>query len=334
MDPLKKSLDFCLRGNFLASEKILKSLDQSLPPVQFNLGWHCLRNENGFKEGYRRLDIGRSIGVFGDTKIRKTPKYNGEELKNKTVLLVGEGGHGDQIINIRFAKNLFEQGAKVIVSCDIPLFLLFKRIPYISAVCDRNYDSSVFHDYHIPCMSAPLHLNLSYKDITGEPYLQYFTSRNLLPIINENNLKVGLKWSGNPKYEHEQYRRFPTKKIQELLDIPGITFYSLQRDDNYIDDERIIDLRYDLKSWETTAEIIMELDLVITSCTSVAHLAAALGKPTWIILPVLSYYTWALPGNKSPWHKTATLYRQTVFENWDDPFLRLKKDLINYKESY
>ena len=86
-----------------------------------------------------------------------------------------------------------------------------------------------------------------------------------------------------------------------------------------------------MKTWRDTAEIISGLDLIITSCTSVAHLSAAMGKPTWIIVPALSYYMWVLPGNKSPWYDSVTLYRQTEYNNWNAPFEQLKKDLSNYK---
>lgn len=329
MEPLKKSLSLCYQGKFDASEKLLKSLDQNHPSVKFNLGWHSLRRKDGFKQGYIALESGRNINVFGSNIFRPTEKFTGQDLRNKVVLLAGEGGAGDQIINIRFAKTIVERGARVIASCERSLMPLFKEIPYLTAVCDINYDLGIYHDYYIQSMSAPLYLDLDYKDIAGDPYLQYFSARELYP--KDGKLKVGLKWSGNPDFEHEQYRRFPFNKIQDLLSITDINFYSLQKD-NTSNEDRYIDLKYELKNWKDTAEIIMGLDLVISSCTSVAHLAAALGKPTWVIVPTLSYYVWALPGNKSPWYKTTTLYRQVEFENWDVPFNQIKKDLIKCKE--
>ncbi len=331
MDPLDKALDFCLKGDFSASEKILKTLNQLDKRVLFNLGWHYLR-QGEFKKGFEGLEIGRSINAFGTNKPRPYPLYTGQNIKNKTILFAGEGGLGDHIINIRFVKKLAAYNPKIIVSTEPGLFSIFKEIPEITALCSTEHDNGMCCDYYIPGMSAPLYLNLDYKDIDGDPYLTGFTPRKLFPY--NKNLKVGLKWSGNPEFEHQQHRRFPIELMLDLLNIPDITFYSLQRDAEVIDEDRFIDLRYELKTWKDTAEIVAGLDLVITSCTSVAHLAGAMGKPVWIVLPILSYYTWALPGNTSPWYKTATLYRQTKYKDWTEPFARIKNDLINYKAQY
>lgn len=329
MDPLDESLDHCIKGNFSISEKILRGLNKQDRRVLFNLGWHDLRQGN-FRKGYEGLDAGRIINVFGSNKSRPGLLYEGQDLKNKTILFAGEGGIGDNIINIRFIKNLIKYNCKIIVSAEPVLFCIFKDIPGITTLCSTECDNGVYYDYFIPGMSAPLQLNLDYKDIDGQPYLQGFEPRKLFPF--NKNLKVGLRWSGNPKFEHQQYRKFPLELMFDLLDIPDITFYSLQRDEDLVDEDRFIDLRYELKSWKDTAEIIAGLDLVITSCTSVAHLAGAMGKPVWILLPILSYYIWALPGSTTPWYKSATLYRQPEFGNWYEPFKRIKEDLIKYKE--
>lgn len=331
MDPLDQALQYCLNGEFDASEKILKSLNQNNTKVKFNLGWHYLRHGD-LKKGFEHLEAGRNINVFGTNKPRPGVRYTGQNIKNKTVLFICEGGFGDEIINIRFVEFILRKGAKVIVSCHPRLFPIFTQIPNVSAFCDSQYDNALYYDYYILGMSAPLSLDLTYEDLTGEAYLQGFLPRKLFPF--DSKLKVGLKWSGNPEFEHEQYRRFPTNLMVNLLDIPDITFYSLQRDGDFLDEDRFIDLRYELKTWLDTAEIIMGLDLIITSCTSVAHLAAAMGKPTWIITPILPYYTWVLPGNTSPWYKSVTLYKQKRFGSWVEPFDQIKKDLIGYKECF
>ncbi|NBW33469.1 MAG: hypothetical protein EBR30_00140 [Cytophagia bacterium] len=329
MDPLDQSLELCLNGDFNSSENILKNLDQNNIKVKFNLGWHYLR-QGDLKKGFEGLNAGRELNVLGTNKFRPGSLYTGQNIKNKTVLFICEGGFGDEIINIRFVEFVLQKGAKVIVSCHPLLFPIFKNIPGINALCDSQHDTALYYDYYISGMTAPLYLNLTYKDISGAPYLHGFLARKLFPY--NNKLKVGLKWSGNPRFEHEQYRKFPAKLMFNLLDIPDITFYSLQRDHDLVDDDRFIDLRYELKSWLDTAEIIMGLDLIITSCTSTAHLAAAMGKPTWVIIPVLSYYVWALPGNTSPWYNSVTLYRQVKYNDWSEPFNRLEKDLKNYKK--
>jgi ADP-heptose:LPS heptosyltransferase len=92
--------------------------------------------------------------------------------------------------------------------------------------------------------------------------------------------------------------------------------------------KNIVDLNHLLLSWEDTAASISNLDLVITSCTSIAHLASAMGKPTWIVIPILPYHIWTYGGDHSPWYqKTTKLFRQTKFGSWSAPFSKIKKEL-------
>ena len=317
-----------VKGDLDGSEKILSSLGNNDPRVRFNLGWHNMRRGNLFK-GYEGLNSGRIFDGFGGAKNPYGTLYNGQSLKDKTLLFHGEGGLGDEIINVRFVKDFHERGAKVLLGCNKELYPIFKNIPYVSAILDRNVCVHSHYDYWVQAMSAPYALKYEYNDLSGKPYLNYFSPKYL--PNKHNKIKVGLRWAGSPKFEHEQHRRFPTKHMLELTELKQFSFYSLQRDDDLLDTGQFIDLRYEMKTWRDTAEIISGLDLIITSCTSVAHLSAAMGKPTWIIVPTLSYYMWVLPGNKSPWYDSVTLYRQTEYNNWNAPFEQLKKDLSNYK---
>jgi len=109
--------------------------------------------------------------------------------------------------------------------------------------------------------------------------------------------------------------------------LPGVTLYSLQRDDNLVDGLPFADLRDQIKTWEDTASVIAGLDLVITSCTSVAHLAAALGVETWVIVPVLPYYVWAVPGDRSAWYRSVRLFRQATYGDWTAPLAAVSEAL-------
>ena len=109
----------------------------------------------------------------------------------------------------------------------------------------------------------------------------------------------------------------------------GVELFSLQRDEGLIDDLPFTDLQDDLKTWDETASIIQSLDLVITSCTSIAHMAGALGKETWVIVPIMPYYTWAKPGNTSVWYDSVRIFRQTEYSNWDSPLKEVKDVLTN-----
>jgi hypothetical protein len=333
MQLLTEAFNCCLKGEYEQSKLILDSLDQNDLRVCYNLGWHHLRTGN-LRQGFECFNAGRWLECFGSPvpqwqKISKNvPIYRNEILTGKTLLFNGEGGLGDEINNIRFAEYFAQKGAKIIASCHPSLFCIFRKIPYITALISYDYSYAVDCDYWVPAMSAPSVLNFEYKDLNGAPYLNFFDKRPLDGKIN--TLKVGLRWAGNPEFEHDLHRILPIKEIFKLARTEGATFYSLQRDTELAESRYIIDLSKELKTWQDTAEIINSLDLVITSCTSVAHLAGALGKPTWIIVPILPYYTWALPGNKSPWYNSVTLYRQTKFQDWTEPFNKVKSDLVSF----
>jgi hypothetical protein len=320
---LDDALACAIKGDPTGKE-ILLSLNQNDPRVRFNLGWYNIREGELYK-GHMNLEYGRMLNVFGGAKKGIPPRYDGSTLKNKTLVFHGEGGFGDEIINIRFVKNFHELGAKVIVGCSKELFPLFDRLPYIHALIDREVCTRSHHDYWVPAMSAIMDLKIEYSALSGDPYLNIFNKR-WVPK-NSSNFKIGLRWAGNPQFEHQQHRKFPIEKMMELTNIKGATYYSLQRDNDLLDNTPCIDMRYEMKSWKDTAEIIASMDLVISSCTSIAHLSAAMGKETWVISPILPYYIWALPINTSPWYKDVKLYRQTEYGNWDEPFDQIKKDL-------
>lgn len=315
-----------LKGNLDNAESILRSCvpDEEHPEldyaVLFNLGAYIMRKGDLYK-GFELMNYGRHINVFGSAAI-PGHIWKFEDLSNKTLLFRCEGGYGDQIANFRFVKEFSEKCDKVVVSCSKELMSLFSRH---GAICiDNNYVTALHYDYWIPGMSAAYLLNHTFETLPGEPYL-HADSRAL--YSKDNNLKVGIRWAGEPRFKHQQFREFDPKPMIELSNIPGVTFYSLQRDNNLIDGLPFSDLRDVMKTWEDTAEIIQGLDLVITSCTSIAHLSAALGKETWIIIPILPYYTWALPGERTKWYNSVKLYRQDKFGEWGTVFDKIRKDL-------
>lgn len=329
IEDLDISLNLALQGKADESEAILKSLDKNDPRVSFNFGWHHMRHGR-LLDGFLGLERGREAGIFGGSiPPIYCKRYNGEDIKGKMLLFVCEGGLGDEIINVRFVKNYQQLGAKVMLASSPEFYPVFKNIPDLQCLLDRRACNTTYADYWVPGMVAAMHLKLEYKDLSGEPYLNYFSPRYF--PNKEKKLKVGLRWSGNPKFEHEQHRKFPIEKMLKLTEIENCKFYSLQRDNDLIEKNNpLIDLRYEMKSWKDTAEIIMGMDLIITSCTSIAHMSAAMGKPTWIIIPALPYYIWAVPGEKSPWYNSVKLYRQKEYGNWDSVFEKIYNDLKDH----
>jgi len=322
LHPLDKSLYSALNGDFDMSFEILKSMPDNDLRVTFNLGLHYLQR-NQFQKGFEHLDAGRYLGVFGSP----TPLQNGihiwqpsDPLQGKTLLFKCECGFGDQIINVRFAKFFKDQGADVIIACDKALFNLFKKsFPWVSALVAEEGAQYVFADYWLPAMSAPRLCCKDFSDLPGQPYINLYTSKPK----KSRTLKVGLRWLGNQLYEHSQHRLFPSDLMLSLQDIDNCDFYSLQKDNDTSDLPRL-----SMDTWEETAKSISKLDLVISSCTSILHLSAAMGIETWGVIPVLPYYCWALPGPKSPWYDSLTLYRQVKYGDWSAPFDQVRRDLL------
>ena len=299
--------------------------------VAFNRGWLVMRKGNLYK-GFCLMEKGRYVRLWGNAPLpSKKPLWNGsQDLKGKSVLFYNEAGLGDEIVYVRFAARMAEQGARVIVASDAGLMSVFARMKGISGVIDKRAALAMYHDYWVPSMSLGRLCKLEYEDLDGRPYLtaspEYLSRWK--EIIKPGGVKVGIRWSGNPEFEHDQFRSLPAEKMMRLADVPGVQLYSFQRDTDlsYLPDN-IVDLQKLLVTWEDTAAAMKQLDLMITSCTSVAHMSAALGVPTWVIVPIMPYYVWALPGNMTPWYNSVRIFRQKKFSDWKGPLKKVKKAL-------
>lgn len=319
--PLDIAKQAALHGDFEASYEILKGINDD-PRADFNLGWHYCRQGELLK-GMEYLARGRWIEVFGSPPLGVgTPIWRGESLKGKTILLHGEGGMGDVFINLRFARNLKKLGATVIVSCYPSMFSLLRKQNYVDMVVSMDHARGVGHDYWIPAMSAALALGIEYDTLDGSPYIAVKPARL-------RGLNIGLCWHGSPEFSEEEFRRFDKDwLLGSMRFAPKAKFHCLQKGESAPGLEA-----HELADWLETATVIAGLDLVISSCTAVAHLAAAMGVPTWVIVPVCSYYTWALPGEKSPWYQHAKVFRQKRLNDWAEPFVALRKELSGHIDS-
>ena len=272
-------------------------------------------------KGLRMMDAGRFINVFGLPRI-PGEIWRDQDLQGKTLLFRCENGLGDQIMNFRFANDFKDKGARVVVSCASELMPLFSRHGFVCA--DTRAAHLVHYDYWVPSMSAAHILGYDTDTFPGKPFL--FAEPKPL-YGKQGNLKVGIRWAGNPQFEHEQHRKFDPQSLFDLHDLKQVTLYSLQRDEDLVDGLPFADLRDQMPTFEDTASIIAGLDLVITSCTAVAHLSAALGKETWVIVPIMPYYPWAVPGDRSVWYESVRLFRQEKYGEWDAPMLKIREAL-------
>ena len=337
VDLLDYEMLLTMQGKFDEAWEVFKPLEDypDQARVLFNKGWHVLRED--LNEGLGLMEHGRKIKVWGDsdkpdgifTQTSLRPWDGKTDLKGKRVMLWGEGGFGDEIIGVRFAKSISDMGALPIIACSSGLATLFARsMP--GAVVQKEIALGAYFDEWIPSFRAPYSLDYSYETLPSVSYIRPdpLYVKKWSYIIKSNKIKVGIRWRGLMAFEHEQFRRFPFDMFLNAVDQRHVDLFSLQLSDcsdiNLMEYPQINNLEPYLRSWEDTAGAIANLDLVITSCTSVAHLAAAMGKPTWVIVPILPYYIWAYRGDRSPWYESVTLFRQEKYNEWRPTFAKLR----------
>lgn len=339
MHKIDQQLNLMIRGKFEDGWKLSELLHQENPEDLrhlFNRGWFLI-NKGDLQGGFQCLESGRYLGVYGSGKLNTNKPIWNPELHpiNKKIIIVNmEAGFGDQIIYARFAGEIHKRGGICILCCDVRLHSIFSRIPGVQKCITNSDIENTLHDYWLPSFSCSWIFGHTFDNLPNEPYI--FTEQNSVSkwekIIASDKPKIGIRWSGNPKFEHQQFRIFSPNFLIDLHKHQDIQFYSLQRDhDVYELPNEIIDLQHQLETWDDTVAAIHHLDLIITSCTSIAHLAAAMGKPTWVIVPLLPYHIWAYGGDHSPWYqKTTKVFRQKTFGSWNETFELLEKEMLNY----
>lgn len=332
----KEAREISDRMEQLGPDGILVPKDSSKEDVwirhSFNRGWFLLQ-EGEYQKGCQALENGRFINVYGNPPLQTASRiFNPEQddIAGKSIIVSLEGGFGDEIIHARFATSYKKMGAdKVYIAAAPEMVSLFSRIEGVDKVILRNEAHTVKHDFWVPGFSAGWVAGHTFEDFPNDVYLNAKPESVDLwsSIVNSNKPKIGIRWAGNPKFEHQQFRRFPPDFILNISKYDELSTYSFQRDHNTVElPEKIVDLQHLLISWEDTAAAIQNLDLVITSCTSVAHLAAAMGKETWVLVPILPYHTWAAHSPEStttPYYKNVRLFRQKTPGKWNDVFQEL-----------
>jgi Tfp pilus assembly protein PilF len=264
------------------------------------------------------------------------PLWLGEnEIKDKTILLHGEQGFGDTIQFCRYVPLVTARGARVLLGVQAPLLGLMASFADVAQVISEK-DKLPHFDLHCPLASLPLAFGTRIESIPANvPYLtaspESIRSQTFTPG-SKGDLKIGLAWSGRPEHKNDANRSINLRSLLPLLDVKA-NFVSLQKDVR-ANDAAVLKCRSDLvhfadelKTFSDTAGVISKLDLVISVDTSVAHLAGALAKPVWILLPFVSDWRWLLDREDSPWYPTARLFRQTAPGDWSDVISRVADEL-------
>ena len=325
---MDKAMAYFLLDRKVEGENILRSIltephtEDVDFRVNFNLGTYDLRNGN-FKEGLRHVLLdGRKLNIWHEFKFPKEQLWEGDPILGKTILLCAEGGIGDEIISIRFMKHFKDVGMNPIWMTDRKdIANIFNRNGFETSPNLKEIPKDWLWTYSMP---SPTYLDLNEDDLWYGPYLKPLDSTPKLP--NTGKKKIGIKCMGNPKYDQDLHRTIP---FEELIDsIPeDYEIYSFHIDENF-EHPRLIQLKDKIKTWDDTLDYLSQMDIVVSSCTSLIHAAGAIGKESIVIVPILTYYTWAKLGNTTKWYgDNLTILRQTEYDNWKSPLLELKNML-------
>ena len=257
----------------------------------------------------------------------KQPRWTGQDLKDKTILVEGEQGHGDNIQFVRFLYNLHVMGAKIKFRVTDGLIPLLSQGSIIDSVMRYNDDPGEF-DYWIPIMSIPGVLGVTLENLPNPVnYLNVnmVMQQNWLQIMGpKNRMRVGFCWSGRRDAWLNRHKGMPFEEMCNLIrNNPQYEWVNLQVDAAPEEEEELVKLgvsRYpsSISSFADTAALIMAMDVVISVDTAVAHLSGALGRPTWIMLNWFGTdWRWLLNRDSSPWYSTARIFRQPAMDDWD-----------------
>jgi len=265
------------------------------------------------------------------------PAWAGQDLRGKTILVRTELGFGDVFQFCRYVPELKPLGANVVLQVRAGLEQLMSGLSGIDRVMATTEPPPAF-DYYAHLLSLPRAFGTDVDTIPARtPYLRanpaLIEAWALRLDPQKGSLRVGLVWGGNPTQSRDRYRTMPLRLLTQLFDIEGVQFNSLQKGPPadqiaaFAQKQKLFDFAAQLNDFADTAAMISQLDLVICVDTSVAHLAGALGKPVWVMLPEPPYWWWSGSSERSPWYPTMRLFRQKERGDWGDVVERVKAAL-------
>ena len=302
-------------------------LDESYAAARFNLSYLLLR-QGRFEEGWHCLEARDWYGVL--TNHFTCPRWQGEAVFDKSILISYVAGHGDAIQFCRYAAVLKEQGAKSItLVCHPALKTLFAELEDVDIVISFDDPTPVSgYDFWTPLLSIPYHCKTRIDSIPAKnPYLRAPASRidKWAALLPEDGLRVGLVWKGSPLFENDADRSLPSLDVlAPLWTVAGVKFISLQKGAGENEAAQppnglpLINLGPLLDDFADTAAVVASLDLVICVDTAIAHLTGALGKPCWVLLPEYKTdWRWLVERADSPWYPgVMRLFRQPAMGDW------------------
>jgi Tfp pilus assembly protein PilF len=301
------------------------AIDPKFANSTWNLSWALLK-QGRLLEGWRAYEVRWHMKQWQALRRFPRPLWDGGDLAGKRILLHTEQGFGDAIQMARFVPMVAARGGTVYLDCQPPLQPLFAGMRGVERVIASG-ERLPPYDVQCPLMSLPGRLGITLQTILREvPYLAADPAkveRWRQRVANgSRDLKVGVAWSGRA---YPAGRSIEPEMLAPLLGIKDVKFYGLNAPtedpaiQTSLQSPNLIELGLELTDFAETAALLMNLDLVITIDTAVAHLAGALGRPTWLLLRFAPDWRWMLERTDSGWYPTMKLFRQHVRNDWSVP---------------
>ena len=294
-----------------------------------------------FRRGFEKYEYRwQRTGMPARRRGQGRPLWLGEfPLQGRTLLLQAEQGLGDTIQFARYVPLLAKTGAKIVLEVQPELKALLAQLKGAASVLARDEALPAF-DVYCPLGSLPLALKTEPATIPADvPYLTPDDARIAkwrARLPQSERPRVAIAWSGSAKHINDRNRSIPFPRLASLWSDESVQFISIQRElrsndaESLAGEARVTHIGAELDDFADTAAVAALADLVITVDTSVAHLAGALGKPAWILLPYSPDWRWGLEDETSRWYPSARLFRQTSLGQWDDVIASVTDELKQF----
>lgn len=307
------------------------AIDPGFAQAHWNLAL-ALLDDGQFIEGFREYDWRLAIDALGkDRHVFAGPAWDGTAPAGRTLLVYAEQGLGDALQFARYATLLAAAGARPLVHCPAPLKELLASVPGVAGAFAPGEPLPPY-DAHVALLSLPRVFATELATVPATvPYIAASPERRATVRASfasgTAGLRVGIAWAGNKANANDRNRSLPVAALAPLFDVSGVVWHSLQLGAVELPSAAAMARLPADTPLDDTAALISELDLVISVDTSIAHLAGALARPLWVLLPYSPGWRWLLGRDSSPWYPTARLFRQSAPQDWADVVARVREAL-------
>lgn len=325
-------------GRFDESLALVDRVSPNMNGYPMLKGWHLLRLGN-FTEGMKVRE--RELGIYRIESLYPFPSekrfQKGTDVSGLRILLVLEGGNGDEVAYLRFAQVLKSRGATVITASSQGFLSICARARNVDEVVSIDSVPHDSYDWYLPSMSAVDLLEISNpSDGITFPYIMSETTEkerwhDIAEKAAEGKLKIGIQWQGNPEFDHVEFKTIPAKLLARFA-MYGKLFL-IQRPETITPDNKLpegtdaFDTQSGVPSWESTLATIDEMDIIIAGDTTITHMAGALGKKTFVLLPHAPHPYWADLCEISTWYPSVHVCRQPAYNDWEGA-IRIAEGLL------